>query len=66
MRRKKNFVGDLGAFGGEDKQYRRRLEVERTRLISEAGHFRTWAGATASYFLVSRMDIVGQEATSQK
>jgi hypothetical protein len=29
MRRKKNFVCDLGAFGGEDKRkrYRRRVDV---------------------------------------
>jgi hypothetical protein len=67
MRRKKNFVnGDLGAFGGEDKQYRRRVDVERTRPIFEAGHFRTCACASALSFLLLRMDIVSREVTSEK
>jgi hypothetical protein len=67
MRRKKNFVnGGLGAFGGEDKKYRRRVGVGQTRPISEVGHFRTCAGASALSFLRLRMDIVSREVTSEE
>jgi hypothetical protein len=34
MRRKKNFVGDLGAFGGEDKQHRRRVSLLVAALLA--------------------------------
>jgi hypothetical protein len=51
MRRKKNFVCDLGAFGGEDKPYRRRLDVERTRPISDARSVSDLCGCVGANFL---------------
>jgi hypothetical protein len=66
MRRKKNFVCDLGAFGGEDKQFDVGSTSNGLGQSPTHGQFRTCAGASALSFLLSRMDIVSREATSEK